>query len=57
MWNEKRKLECKVEAYLVAGKILRSTEMKFEVAGSKIKFIIEKRNYAYREIQLWVATV
>ena len=35
-------------ASLVAGKILRSTE---------IKFTAETQCYAYRETQLWVATV
>ena len=37
----KRKLECKVEAYLVAGKISRRTEMKFEVADSKLSLLLK----------------
>ena len=37
--------ECKVVAYLVAGKILRSKEMKFEVVESKLSFLFKKQYY------------
>ena len=38
----KRKLECNVVAYLVASKILRSTEIKFEVAEGDLGLFLKK---------------
>ena len=35
------KFECKVVAQLVAGKILRSTEIKFEVTESKLSLLLK----------------
>ena len=37
----KWKLERNVVAYLVAGKILRSTEIKFEVAESELSLLLK----------------
>ena len=41
-------------AYLVAGKILRSTEIKFKLAESELGFSAENQYYAWGETQLWV---
>ena len=37
----KRKLEPNIVAYLIAGKILRSTEIKFEIAESKSSLLLK----------------
>ena len=47
----KRKLERKVVAELVAGKILRSTEIKFEVTEIKLSLLL-KHNIMYVQKQL-----
>ena len=44
-------------AKLVTCKILRTTEIKFEVTEKQIKFIAETQYYACWETHLWVATV
>ena len=43
-------LERKLVAYLVAGKILRSTEIKFEVAESELSLLL-KNNIMHVEKQ------
>ena len=45
----KRKLEGKVVAQLVAGKILRSAEIRFEVLEKQSKLIAETQYYVCRE--------
>ena len=49
--NLKRKLERKVVALLVARKILKSTEIKFEVTESKLSLLL-KQFYACSETLL-----
>ena len=38
---QKQKLERDVVAYLEAGKILRSTEIKFEIAGNELNLLLK----------------
>ena len=38
-------------AYLVPGKILRSTEIKFEAVKSELSLLLKKQYYVCRETQ------